>query len=170
MPASTDWASSPVSLRSRSHEHPRVNPSVLFRRVAIAEAITWALLLSGMFLKYVTETTELGVRIFGMVHGVVFITYCLTTVLVAVDQRWSPGRLLLGLVSSVPPFMTVWFDRHVEEGNGLASSWRLVEEGPQQLLERLVSWLLHKPLHGAAVGVLAVAALTGVALVAGPPG
>ena len=33
--------------------------------------------------------TELGVRIFGMVHGVVFIAYCLTTVLVAVDQRWS---------------------------------------------------------------------------------
>ena len=52
---------------------------LLFRRVAIAEAITWALLLTGMFLKYVTETTELGVRVFGMVHGVVFIAYCLTT-------------------------------------------------------------------------------------------
>ena len=43
-----------------------------------------------------TETTELGVRVFGMVHGVVFIAYCLTTVLVAVDQRWSRGRTLLG--------------------------------------------------------------------------
>lgn len=160
-----------------------MNPSVLFRRVAIAEAITWALLLSGMFLKYVTvfrdgsslasSTTELGeeaVRVFGMVHGVVFLTYCLTTVLVAVDQRWSPGRLLLGLASSVPPFMTVWFDRHVEKGDGLASSWRLVGEGPQAPLEHLVSWLLRNPLHGAAAGVLAVAALTGVALVAGPPG
>ena len=63
--------------------------------MAIAEAITWALLLTGMFLKYVTETTELGVRVFGMAHGVVFIAYCLTTVVVAVDQRWSPGRTLL---------------------------------------------------------------------------
>jgi len=34
-----------------------MNPKILFRRVAIAEAITWALLLAGMFLKYVTETT-----------------------------------------------------------------------------------------------------------------
>ena len=69
-----------------------MNPVTLFRRVAIAEAITWALLLTGMFLKYVTETTELGVRVFGMAHGVVFIAYCLTTLVVAVDQRWSRGR------------------------------------------------------------------------------
>ncbi|MGB0102027.1 MAG: DUF3817 domain-containing protein, partial [Nocardioides sp.] len=46
-----------------------MSPLHLFRRVAIAEAITWALLLTGMFLKYVTETTELGVQVFGMVHG-----------------------------------------------------------------------------------------------------
>ncbi|UUZ61695.1 DUF3817 domain-containing protein [Nocardioides sp. B-3] len=49
-----------------------------------------------MFLKYVTETTELGVRIFGMVHGVVFIAYCTVTVIVAIDQRWSLPRTLLG--------------------------------------------------------------------------
>ena len=61
-----------------------MSPRTVFRRVAIAEAVTWALLLTGMFLKYVTETTELGVRVFGMVHGVVFIAYCLTTV-------WSPS-------------------------------------------------------------------------------
>ena len=146
------------------------NPLVLFRRVAIAEAITWALLLSGMFLKYVTETTELGVRIFGMVHGVVFIAYCLTTVIVAIDQRWSPGRLLLGLASSVPPFMTLWFERHVERRQGLATSWRLLDEGPRGPLESAASWLLRNPLRGAVAGVLAVAVLTGVALAVGPPG
>ena len=64
----------------------------LFRRLAIAEAVTWALLLIGMFLKYVTGTTELGVRVFGMVHGVVFIAYCLTAVFVGVNQRWSLGH------------------------------------------------------------------------------
>ena len=83
-----------------------MSPLVLFRRVAIAEAVTWALLLTGMFLKYVTHTTELAVRVFGMLHGVVFIAYCLVTLLVAVDQRWSRGRALLGLVSAVPPFVT----------------------------------------------------------------
>ena len=65
-----------------------MTPALLFRRVAVAEAITWALLLTGMFLKYVTGTTELGVRVFGMLHGVVFVAYGVVTLVVAVDQRW----------------------------------------------------------------------------------
>ena len=87
-----------------------LTPRSLFRGLAVAEAITWALLLTGMFLKYVTETTELGVQVFGMVHGVVFIAYCLVTLLVATDQRWSLGRLALGLVAAVPPFATLLFE------------------------------------------------------------
>ena len=77
-----------------------LTPRRLFRALAIAEAITWALLLSGMFLKYVTETTELGVQVFGMVHGVVFIGYCLVTLLVAIDQRWPPGRTVFGTLTA----------------------------------------------------------------------
>jgi integral membrane protein len=146
-----------------------MSPLGLFRRVAIAEAVTWALLLLGMVLKHVTHTTDLGVRVFGMAHGVVFVTYCLTTVLVAVDQRWSRGRFLLGLLASVPPFATVPFDRYAERRGALASSWRLTSHEPTGLLERPVAWLLRNPLAGATAGLLAVAALTGVALLVGPP-
>ena len=146
-----------------------MSPLLLFRRVAIAEAVTWALLLTGMFLKYVTETTELAVRVFGMAHGVVFIAYCLVTLLVGIDQRWSRGRVLLGLVSAVPPFLTVWFDRYAERRGALAPSWRLVTEAPERPLERPVARLLRNPLRGALVGVVSVAVLTGVALVVGPP-
>ncbi|MFC4784413.1 DUF3817 domain-containing protein [Nocardioides sp. MAHUQ-72] len=146
-----------------------MSPLLLFRRVAIAEAVTWALLLTGMFLKYVTQTTELGVRVFGMVHGVVFIAYCLTTVLVAVDQRWSRGRLLLGLVSSIPPFATIPFDRYAERRGALAGSWRLLSDAPVRPDERVAAWLLRNPLRGALAGLVAVAALTGVALLVGPP-
>ena len=91
-----------------------MSPLKTFRLVAIAEAVTWALLLTGMVLKY-TDVTDLGVRVFGMVHGVVFIAYCLTTVLVAVDQRWSRGRPLLTLLASIPPFFTVLSDRSAEQ-------------------------------------------------------
>lgn len=146
-----------------------MSPLLLFRRVAIAEAVTWCLLLLGMVLKYVTGTTELGVRVFGMLHGVVFIAYCLTTLLVAVDQRWSRGRALLGLASSVPPFATVLFDRYAERRGLLAPTWRLRSAAPAGRLDVLAGWLVRKPLHGAATGVLAVVALTGLALLAGPP-
>lgn len=146
-----------------------MNPLHLFRRVAIAEAVTWALLLVGMFLKYVTETTELAVRVFGMVHGVVFVAFCLTTVLVTIDQKWSFGRLVLGLVSAVPPFMTIWFDRSAEKAGLLAGSWRLTSQEPTGPLEQVAARLLRNPLQGVGAGIIAVAALTGVALLVGPP-
>ncbi len=146
-----------------------MTPLLLFRRVAVAEAVTWALLLSGMFLKYVTETTELGVRVFGMVHGVVFVAYCVTAVLVAVDQRWTLRRTALGLAAAVPPFCTVWFDRHAERRGLLATSWRLRSTRPASPVERVAAWVLRNPVGGALAGMATVAALTAVALVAGPP-
>ncbi len=146
-----------------------MTPLTLFRRVAIAEAITWALLLTGMFLKYVTETTELAVSVFGMVHGVVFIAYCLTTVLVAVDQKWPWGRLALGLASAVPPFATVWFDRFAERRGALGEAWRLRVATPVGAAERAASWLLRNPVRGAVTGGVTVAVLTGLALAVGPP-
>ena len=57
-----------------------MSPRLLYRRLAQAEVVTWTLLIIGMVLKYVTHTTELGVRIGGMVHGVVFIAYVLLRV------------------------------------------------------------------------------------------
>jgi integral membrane protein len=141
----------------------------LFRRVAVAEAFTWAGLLAGMFLKHVTETTEVGVQVFGMLHGVVFIGYVLTTVVVAVDQQWSRGRILAGLASAVPPFLILVFERYAERRGLLGDRWRLRSAEPATLPERLVAWLVRHPARGAAAGAAGVAVLTGVALLVGPP-
>jgi integral membrane protein len=146
-----------------------VSPLRLFRRVAIAEAVTWALLLVGMYLKYVSETTELGVRVGGMLHGVVFVAFCVTTVVVAVDQRWSAGRTLLALVSAVPPFATVLFDWYAEKRGWLTTTWRLVAGAPHRAIDHPVGWLLRNPVRGLLAGVVAVVALTGAALLVGPP-
>ena len=140
-------------------------PHALFRRVAVAEAITWALLLFGMVLKYVTHTTELGVRVFGLIHGVVFIAYCLTALVLWVDQRWSFARGVLALASAVPPFATVLFEKYA----GVGRTWRLRTAPPTTLSERLVAWLLANPAKGLATALLAVLGLTAAALLAGPP-
>ncbi|WP_028636640.1 DUF3817 domain-containing protein [Nocardioides sp. URHA0032] len=147
---------------------PLEDPGSLFRRVAVAEAVTWALLLTGMVLKY-TDVTDVGVRVFGMLHGIVFVAYCLTTLLLAVDQRWSRGRLLLGLAASVPPFCTVVFERYAERRSALGSSWRLRGSAPSGRVEALVAWLVRNPVRGAIAGLVAVLALTGLALLVGPP-
>ncbi len=145
-------------------------PTRLFRTVAIAEAITWACLLFGMFLKYGPADNALGVRIFGMVHGVVFIAYGVVTIVTWVDRRWSPGRGLLALLAAIPPFATLPLEWWAIRKGWLADSWRLPAGATTSLPDRVVAWLLTNPLRGLAVGLVAVAALTGIALVVGPPG
>ena len=146
-------------------------PRTLYRRLAAAEVVTWALLLLGMVLKYVTKTTELGVKVFGLAHGVVFITYCLVTLLLWVNQRWTAREGVLGLLSAVPPFLTVWWEHRLERRGRLEGGWRLGRDGetPSNPAERAVAALLTRPLVAVGVGVVAVLALTGVALVVGPP-
>lgn len=146
-----------------------MGPRLLFRVVAVAEAFTWALLLAGMFLKYVTETTEVGVQVGGMLHGVVFVAYCVTTVAVAVDGMWSARRTALGLLAAIPPFFTVWFDIAVERRNGLENHWRLRRAQPDGRFEQLLALLLRRPLQGLAAGLVLVAGLTALALLVGPP-
>ena len=82
----------------------------LFHVVAIAEACSWAGLLIGMVLKHVTETTELGVQVFGPVHGGLVIAYVAVVLVASRVLRWSVGVTVAALVASVPPFATIVFD------------------------------------------------------------
>lgn len=145
-----------------------MTPRNVFRALAVTEAITWLCLLTGMFVKYVVGTTEVGVQIAGPVHGVAFIAYCLVTVLVGIDQQWSRRRLVLGLAASVPPLMTVWFDQYVEKRGGLDDHWHSRHDSDTPA-ERAVCWLLRHHRQALVGFVVAVAALTGIALLAGPP-
>jgi integral membrane protein len=145
-----------------------LTPRQVFRALAVGEAVTWALLLSGMFLKYVTETTELGVQVFGMVHGVVFLAYCLVTLVVAIDQRWSLVRTVAGLVAAVPPFATLLFEAYADRRGLLGPVWLSRADG-STARERAVCWLLRHHRMAAGMLVVVVAGLTGLALVAGPP-
>jgi integral membrane protein len=92
--------------------------------VAIAEALSWLGLLTGMYFKYLTDAGELGVKLFGPVHGGVFVLYVVLTLLVARANRWSPGTTLLGLACSVPPFASLPFEQWVVRTGRLAApSW-----------------------------------------------
>lgn len=92
-----------------------VNTRTAFRTVAIAEAISWALLLSAMFCKYVIESEPFGLReggvpVAGMTHGVIFVAYVLTTLVARRSFGWSHKTTLLALVASIPPFFTYVFE------------------------------------------------------------
>jgi integral membrane protein len=88
----------------------------LFRVVAIAEACSWAGLLVGMLFKYVATGSDgvgedVGVAVFGPIHGALFVAYVLITLLTARVLRWDLRTLVIALVASIPPLATLWFER-----------------------------------------------------------
>jgi integral membrane protein len=95
-----------------------------FRLVALAEAVSWLGLLIGMFFKYVVDAGEGGVKVFGPLHGTVFLTYLVVTLLTWRHQRWSPPVALLALAASIPPFCTVAFEVWARRTSRLGSPAR----------------------------------------------
>jgi len=92
-----------------------VNPRTLFRTVAVAEAISWGLLLVAMYLKYVTESEpfgipEGGVPVAGAIHGAMFVLYLLITLNVRDKFGWSGRTTVIALLAAIPPFCTYVFE------------------------------------------------------------
>ncbi|MEV0251396.1 DUF3817 domain-containing protein [Nocardia sp. NPDC050712] len=82
-----------------------------FRFVAVLEAISWVGLLTGMAFKYIPDPgNEIGVKIFGPVHGIIFVLFLLTALLAARELKWNWKTTLLALASSIPPLFTVIFE------------------------------------------------------------
>ena len=83
----------------------------LFRIVAVAEALSWVGLLAGMYVKYVPQTSEAGVQVFGPIHGGIFVAYVVVALMASRLLRWNVGTTLLALAASLPPLATVLFER-----------------------------------------------------------
>lgn len=92
-----------------------------FRLVALAEAVSWVGLLVGMYFKYLgTPRTEVGVKVFGMAHGLIFIAFVITALLAGRAFGWSASTWLPALLASIVPLGSVifliWADRTARLG------------------------------------------------------
>lgn len=83
----------------------------LFVATAIAEAVSWLVLLVSMAVKYGPLENETGVHIAGPIHGGLFLAYGLLVLLVARAYQWSWPATAVALASAIPPFATVVFER-----------------------------------------------------------
>ncbi|MGH3587355.1 MAG: DUF3817 domain-containing protein [Pseudonocardia sp.] len=111
-------APSPVS----SARPPLSRVGRVFAVIAVVEAFTWAGLLVGMFLKYVTGTTEAGVWLFGRLHGAAFVAYVVITLVAAVLLRWGWFRTLVALAAAVPPLTTLLAERWLRRTGHLSTT------------------------------------------------
>src|SRR6478609_736876 len=96
-------------------QFPHARIGRFYAAAAMFEAFTWAGLLVGMFLKYVTDTTEAGVWFFGRLHGLAFVLYVVATLVAAWKLRWRWWVALVALALSIPPLATLvaewWLSR-----------------------------------------------------------
>ncbi|WP_193046906.1 DUF3817 domain-containing protein [Mycolicibacterium baixiangningiae] len=80
------------------------------RLVGLLEAVSWVGLLLGMYFKYLgSPRTEVGVKVFGPVHGGVFVAFLVAAVVAGLALRWGIGTWLLALLASIVPLGTVIF-------------------------------------------------------------
>ena len=69
-----------------------------FRLIALAEAVSWVGLLIGMYFKYLgTTRTEIGVKVFGMAHGLIFIAFVVAGLLTGIAFKWAAGTWVAGV-------------------------------------------------------------------------
>lgn len=147
-------------------------PLTLFRTLAIAEAISWTLLIAGLILR-ATADLSVAVSIGGGIHGFVFLAYGATAVLVALNQRWGVGPAAVAIVSAVIPYATVPTEIWLHRTGRLRGAWRLDEtEDPRDRrpLDRLLRFFLRRPAMLGLILVAVVAVVFAVLLILGPPG
>ena len=79
--------------------------------VAVLEAVSFLVLLVATVVKRGFDGPEAGVKVMGPLHGLLFVSYVLLTIVVAADERWRLKRTLLTLVCAVIPFGGFLADR-----------------------------------------------------------
>jgi len=147
-----------------------MQPRQLFRTVAFAEVVTWAGLITALLLR-AFGVTAAAVPIAGGIHGFVFLSYGAMTIFVWVNNRWSAGAGVLGLLSAVVPFATLPFEWAMDRRGRLDGPWRLAPGGeePRGFVEHVQAWVLRRPWLAIGLILLLIVAVFTVLLILGPP-
>ena len=149
-----------------------MSPRRLFGVLALAEAVTWTLLISALVLRAATADGW-AVGPAGGIHGFVFLAYAATALLVAINQRWTLGVAALAVASAVIPYATIATELWLARSGRLAGGWRREATdaaGDHTVIDRLARWFIRHPVLLITVAVVGVAALFTMLLIVGPPG
>ncbi|QLD10726.1 DUF3817 domain-containing protein [Microbacterium oleivorans] len=148
------------------------SPLTAFRSLAIAEAISWTLLILGLVVRALFEL-PVAVTIGGGIHGFVFLCYGATAVLVAWNNRWRLVPTLCALGAAVIPYATVPTEMILRRRGLLAGQWRIeATDDPRdaRALDRFLRWFVRRPAVLAVILAVGIIAAYVVLLVIGPPG
>ena len=150
-----------------------MTPKKLFRLFALAEAVTWTLLIGGLILRATVGVPSMAFAIVGGLHGAVFLAYGVIASLTGVNQRWGFGRTVLAVALAIVPYATIPFELAVQRSGKLEGNWRREHSGDARddhWFDRLYRWFIIRPALLTIVMFAVVTAIFAVLLIAGPPG
>jgi integral membrane protein len=82
----------------------------LFRIIAFLEGVSYILLMSvGLYFKYQLEDPSY-VKLLGMPHGLLFISYLILAFVIKDDEQWKNKDFGIILLASILPFGTFYID------------------------------------------------------------
>ena len=147
-------------------------PASLYGVLATAEMVTWAGLITAMIARYGFGYDGELFFVAGLSHGIVFLAYGLTALVVGINLRWGFGPTALAVVMAVIPFATLPFDRWLIRKNKLEGAWRTTattDPAPAGFLDRLVRFWVGHPAWFFILIVVGMAATITLLLSVGPP-
>ncbi len=71
-----------------------------------------ALVFIAMPVKYLLGIPE-ATQAIGMIHGILFVVFIIATIAVSILYKWTVGRVLLVMASSMLPFGTFYIDKKI---------------------------------------------------------
>lgn len=141
----------------------------MHRVAAYIETFTWAFLLLSMILKY-SGTTAAVTPIAGGIHGFGFLCFLVMTALVWINNRWSPGVGILGLIVSAIPFAALPFALWADKHGLLSEPWHFQDDAqPASLPDKLLAQVIRHPVRSLCVALVIIAIVFAVLLILGPP-
>ena len=148
------------------------SPAALFRIVATAEAITWALLISSLIARSIDDSLAGLVSISGAMHGFTFLSYAAMALVVGINQRWPILRQGFGVFLAIVPFATIPFEAWLRNKRHLEGEWRRepsADPKDKKLSDRAFRWAINHPLMMFTGVLLAIVVVFNLLLILGPP-
>lgn len=128
------------------------------------------MLILGMILKY-TGVTDAVVPVAGPIHGFGFLCFAAMTILIWVNNRWSFGLGVLGLVVSVIPFAALPFTLWADRRGRLEGGWRYLgtDEKPTNPADWGLAQMVRHPVRTIIIVLVVIAVIFTLLLNMGQP-
>ena len=147
-------------------------PAALYKLVAAAEMVTWGGLILAMIARYGFGYDGGLFFVAGLSHGIVFLAYGITAIVIGINLRWGFGSTTMAVSMAIVPFATLPFDRWLLRHHKLEGAWRTtatIDPAPQGFLDRLLRfWVGHPALFFSLI-VVGIGAMIILLLSVGPP-